>query len=88
VQNFDSGKPDLLQKVQLEHQRSWRVFLLNVGEYLVSVRFALKASQEFAISLLRQLLRRRDRTLDEIEHPLGATGIDGLDELQRRHRRT
>src|SRR5262245_57747509 len=72
VQDLDLGEPDLTQKVQLKKERSWGVFLLDVGEHMVPVRFVLEAGQVVAIPRPHQSLDRRDRTLDQIEDPDGA----------------
>src|SRR5215471_17328769 len=36
VQDFHLGEPDLTQQVQLKQQRARRVFLLDVGEYMIA----------------------------------------------------
>ena len=44
VQNFDLGKANLPQQVQLEHQRPGRILFLDVGEDLISVGFIIQAA--------------------------------------------
>src|SRR5579883_3311896 len=50
VQNFDLGEPDLTQQIELEQQRTGRVFLLDVGEHMVPVGFILEPGQVLAVA--------------------------------------
>src|SRR5271157_659300 len=85
VQDLHLGKPDLTQQVELKQQRSWCVFLLDVGEHLVPVAFVLEPGRVLAVPLAHQSPDRRDRTLDQVEDPQQAAGpqrpIEGCEDI-------
>src|SRR4051794_25133241 len=84
VQDIDLNKPNLAQQVQLKEQRTWRVFLLNVGKDMVPVALIFQASQICTIALLHEALDCWHRTLNQIKHPEGAARpqcpVDGCED--------
>ncbi len=74
MENFHRSEANLSEQVELKDKRSRRVLLGDIPQYMISIFFALKLSQELAIFMLHHCFHDRNRAFDQIENPHRAPG--------------